>query len=372
MSGATTELNLATAVDSDDNADYLTIGLANSLRTVDALFNNVTGHTHGGAHQGGPVSPAAGSLPGTAITDGTITNAKLGPDVARANLLVNGGMENWQRGTSAFSANNAYTADRWQITLVGSDTMTVQQDTVNPDLQSRYDASVTFTLGTGGGQSQLVQTLKFTDFAALSNAVVSFSARVRTSTANAVRLGVYNGSAWSYSSFHTGGGVYQTLTVSNVTLIAGSTYYASFFFALSCSAQLDNAMLVAGSQPANYAPMHPADDLARCLRYYELKQYPAGYSAALLQAFSTTGASGVLPFLVRKAITPTITFSAAGTFSLTAANFSSLACTALASNATTDAAGITPTVGSGLVAGNATILQATSGQTPTIAIEANP
>jgi hypothetical protein len=73
MSGATTELSLATAVDADDNADYLTLSLANSLRTVDALFNNVTGHTHGGAHQGGPI----GSVPITAIPDGSITSAKI-------------------------------------------------------------------------------------------------------------------------------------------------------------------------------------------------------------------------------------------------------------------------------------------------------
>src|SRR5215467_15380555 len=105
MSGSTPELNLATAVDADDNADYLTINLANSLRNIDALFNNVTGHNHGGAHQGGPVSPAAGSIPGTAITDGSITNAKLGPDVARANLLTNGGFEIWQRGNGPFVGN---------------------------------------------------------------------------------------------------------------------------------------------------------------------------------------------------------------------------------------------------------------------------
>ena len=29
-------------------------------------------------------------------------------------------------------------------------------------------------------------------------------------------------------------------------------------------------MLVVGSQPADYVPLHPADDLARCLRYYEI------------------------------------------------------------------------------------------------------
>jgi hypothetical protein len=73
MSGSTTELNLKTAVDSDDTADYLTISLADSLRSLDALYNNVTGHNHSGAHQGGPVA----SVPATAIADGSITSAKI-------------------------------------------------------------------------------------------------------------------------------------------------------------------------------------------------------------------------------------------------------------------------------------------------------
>lgn len=75
MSGSTTELSLQTAVDSDDNADYLTIALANSLRTIDGLFNNVTGHNHGGAHQGGAISASAipaGTITSTMIADGTI------------------------------------------------------------------------------------------------------------------------------------------------------------------------------------------------------------------------------------------------------------------------------------------------------------
>src|SRR4030095_10607855 len=73
MSGSTTELALKTAVDSDDTADYLTINLADSLRSVDALFNNVTGHTHSGAHQGGPIS----YIPVTSIPDGSITSVKI-------------------------------------------------------------------------------------------------------------------------------------------------------------------------------------------------------------------------------------------------------------------------------------------------------
>jgi len=60
MPGSTVELNLKTAVDSDDNADYLTISLADSLRTLDALFSSATGHNHSGAaHQGGAITTEA-------------------------------------------------------------------------------------------------------------------------------------------------------------------------------------------------------------------------------------------------------------------------------------------------------------------------
>ena len=73
MPGTTPELNLSTALDSDDNADYLTLSLANSLRTVDGLFSSTTGHTHSGAHQGGSI----GTIPAGSIPDGSITSAKL-------------------------------------------------------------------------------------------------------------------------------------------------------------------------------------------------------------------------------------------------------------------------------------------------------
>ena len=86
MSGSTPELALATAVDADDNADYLTISLADSLRTVDALFNNVTGHIHAGAHQGGPI----GLIPATAIPDGSITSAKIADGTITALDIADG------------------------------------------------------------------------------------------------------------------------------------------------------------------------------------------------------------------------------------------------------------------------------------------
>jgi hypothetical protein len=89
-------LNLATAVDADDLADYLTIAEANNLRVLDGLFNNVTGHNHGGAHQGGALAASAipdGSITSAKIQDGTITMADLAANaisqVASAALTTN-------------------------------------------------------------------------------------------------------------------------------------------------------------------------------------------------------------------------------------------------------------------------------------------
>jgi hypothetical protein len=384
MSGSTPELSLATAVDADDNADYLTINLANSLRTVDALFNNVTGHSHNGAHQGGPVAPAAGSITSGMIADGTIvaadianatiTNAKLATDTARANLLTNGGFEVWQRGGGPFTGNGTRTADApWTITLVGSDTMSVSQDGANIDSQSRLCAVATFTLGTGGGLSQLVQTIKWTEFAGLSGATVSASGRVRTSTANAVRLGVYNGSAWTYSSFHTGSGTYQTLTVPNVALLAGQTYYVAFFFAASCTAYIDNAMLVVGSVPADYAPLHPADDLARCLRYYERVSGDVTNGAITSgQCVSTTFAIAPLRYAVKKAVTPTVTLIPASNYALTQANGTQAVCTAVSSSGVGATGCELDLTATGLVAGNATTFFSSSGAQAYISVEGNP
>ena len=54
-----------------------------------------------------PATPTTGRTrghryPASTIPNGSISNAQLGPDVARANLLTNGGFEIWQRGAGPF------------------------------------------------------------------------------------------------------------------------------------------------------------------------------------------------------------------------------------------------------------------------------
>jgi hypothetical protein len=126
---------------------------------------------------------------------------------------------------------------------------------------------------------------------------------VRTATASAARAAIYDGSAWQYGSFHPGGGAYATLTVTATIGASASLAYAGVAFAASCTAYVDNAMLVVGSQYADYAPLHPADDLARCLRYYEILSPEFG-------AYANAGSQGMgygVPYKAHKPVTPTIT-----------------------------------------------------------------
>ena len=259
---------------------------------------------------------APGTVTSSAIVDGTIatadlanaavTNAKLASDTARLNLLVNGGFEVWQRGNGPFTgAGTGYSADRWAAVPGSGSTMSVSRDTANSDIAGAC-AAVTYT---HSAVSYLNQPL--TDQTAyLAGRTVTLSVRVKTSIANAVRtqFGWTNPTLLTPSTtFHTGNGQYQTLT-QTITIPTGITgLFVYVNFEASCTAYVDNATLVVGSQAADYAPLHPADDLARCLRYYEV--FATAANSFFLDGYNTAGATNYkqVPFRVLKAVTPTTT-----------------------------------------------------------------
>jgi hypothetical protein len=227
------------------------------------------------------------------------------------NLLTNGGFEIWQRGNGPFTAGGLQTTDRWQFNGAGSDTFSLSKDTANIDAGgSQACAAIAFTLGTGAGASTFGQQCRNSDGYQNAGRTYSFSIRVRTATANAVRIALWtNGSSGTISgTTHGGGGTYQTLTVTGTTSADTTIIWPQLAFLASCTAYIDNAMLVVGSQPANYAPLHPADDLARCLRYYETigtqNNYPqvSGIATAASQT-----AYGNVGYKASKPVTPTVT-----------------------------------------------------------------
>jgi|SRR5215469_848672 len=248
-----------------------------------------------GVTLGSPLTLAAGAQ---------IPNANLGPDVARANLLTNGGFEIWQRGNGPFTGGSVYTADRWITYVASGDTFSITRDTTHGDNGAGVCMAVTYTRSTGGSQIQQV----IEDVVQNRLRTFTFSVRVFQTVANSVRIGIYDSvNGFRYSPVGTTVNAYQTLTLTapigatatNITLVVD--------FQASCTAYLDNANLVVGSQPANYVPLHPADDLARCLRYYEVMG-PGSTASLCVSGFQQAGATlqGTWRY-VPKAITPTVT-----------------------------------------------------------------
>jgi hypothetical protein len=316
-----------------------------------------------------------GAVTSAKILDGTIatgdlansavTNAKLGTDTARLNLLTNPGFEVWQRGNGPFAVNGP-SADRWSINGSGT-ILSVSRNTANTDAASLACAACTVT----AYSAEMHLSQRQEDVTQLHGRTITFSARVRTSTASAVRLSVGQDSGLTYGSYHSGGGAYETLTVTAVIAVNATIASPNVTFNANCTAYVDNAMLVVGSVPADYAPLHPADDLARCLRYYELLVAASGEGQLYGQCYAATNANFSWRYRVPKAVTPTVTVSAPTTFSCQLAPGGAAATTNLTtSNATFSTVLVTATVASGLAAGNSTLLSAGAGSQ--VAVEGNP
>ena len=130
------------------------------------------------------------------------------------------------------------------------------------------------------------------------------------------------------------------------------------------------AMLVPGTVPADYMGLHPADDLARCLRYYEIVASGSG-PATVGQAQSATQAQTILAY-TQKPVAPTLTVSANSDFQLLNAAAGSVVCTGFApQNTTVNRMQVLVSVASGLVAGNATYMGGINANSKMM-LEANP
>jgi hypothetical protein len=259
------------------------------------------------------------SVTGAKIAAATIPNADLAADVFRQNLLVNGGFENWQRGVGPFSGGpftsyTGFTADRWQRYVAGSDVLTVSQVAGDTTLPGSGNFAVQFAYTAGGASgTSFYQRLTKSDGNQLSGRALTISAMINCNTPNAIGCYIQSdgtGGVITKGATNTGTG-WQLITVT-YTPVSDMTYVhcGLFFNMISCSAIVDNIMLVYGSVPCTYMPMHPADDLARCLRYYEI-QYPE------LQAYVNASGNQIgsnLFFAVVKALSPTITKTGAFSF----------------------------------------------------------
>lgn len=243
-----------------------------------------------------------------------ISNSRLAVDVQRANLLVNGGFEVWQRGTS-FNANGLTTADRW-ITQssnglagigVGRTPSTIGSHGYSLLLGQNPVSGSTFILYQG-----LIEILP-----QLLGKTITFSAWVQESHPGAIKLGLVMSGSTSpdaYSGYNSSSAA-QRLSVTMTVPLDCTALYAKFIedSANNVNVEINDATLVIGSVPGDYVPMHPADELARCMRYYERQGDSYGQTiGAGVCAGSPQGGYFVSIYKEKKPVSPTITFTQNG------------------------------------------------------------
>lgn len=287
---------------------------------------------------------------------------------ASRNLLVNPGFEVWQRGALTFTANLAYTADRWQLLLNGASTASVSQDASNVSTGSKYAVAVAYTQST---TSYLAQKLE--DLTGLRGRTLTFAADVKASVVGAFRLDVYDGTTRTAGTYHSGGGGFERLSVTVAIPAAATLVQVELVLGGSGTVYLDNATLYIGSAPVAYAPLNPAEDLVRCQRYtFIAGGLDTAEVAGPAMCYAATTALGFVRFPVEMAVAPTMTLSAVSDWAVYSAALALTTCTGLTSATNRRGARLAITVAAGLVAGNASFVVVNNTTAARMIFEANP
>jgi len=234
----------------------------------------------------------------------------------RKNLIINGGFDVWQRGTS-FTSLNGYGADRWKCWV--SNVSKAQELLPNGDT-----ANVLVSTGDATNIHHITQAIE-NGVNNLSGKTVTVSCYAKASvgfTANFARLRGYTtgggtthttGSAavttsWTKFSF--------TYTFGNITADALSNYMMLYIFAdipNNINVSVAQVQLELGSVATDFEHRSYGEELALCQRYYQKH-----ISGDLYTGFGYTHKDRIYGYRYIKPmrIPPTLSYSALGHFSI--------------------------------------------------------
>ena len=264
------------------------------------------------------------------IADGTITTDDiLASDVVslksgRKNLIINGGFDVWQRGTS-FSASGEHGADRWWWST--ADTISVNKTTF-----TEQQNAISIAKSTTTDPCYLAQSVEDVRTAAGKNVTISFYAKADASTTLKV---------WGYQIFGSGGSSTVLIPVQTDTLTTTWTKY-SFTFALPSvegktigtnsnlrmsiqygadntwtgTGYLANVQLELGSVATDFEHRSYGEELALCQRYFEIIKPNVLYSPISLGFARTTTNARCDVAYTEKRGSPTISYSNATHFGI--------------------------------------------------------
>ena len=243
----------------------------------------------------------------------------------RKNLIINGGFDVWQRGTS-LTASSSYLADRWVNGT--SEAQSRQAFTVG---QTEVDGNPTYYhRGGGGGSAYYGLDHKIENVGTLSGKEVTLSYWMKGSSA-------FTNAPYRSQNFGSGGssGVEAALSTSSITTswarythtftfpsISGKTVGASSFSQLNVFranianivVDIANVQLELGSVATDFEHRSYGEELALCQRYFYAAAGQAGIPFIAGAAYSTTGLYMTYNLPVPPRASPTITIS--GSFNI--------------------------------------------------------
>jgi hypothetical protein len=259
--------------------------------------------------------------------------------VSSGNVIINGAFDFWQRGTS-FTADGAYTADRWVMALSGA-TATTSRQTFTPgqtDVPGNPSYFLRFAVSTGDNAARIEQRIEDVTISSGQTYTLSFWAKGTNPAGGVVEV-------FSRQEFGTLGSAGNSVSQGTITLtgswqrftktftydsVTGKTINAANFYGFDIrqpsadtgpaawTLDLANVQLEAGPT-ANVFRRNANSlqgELAACQRYYYESATTVSYFCVGSVATSTD-TTFAFPLPVRMRVAPSLSVSAAGDFLLT-------------------------------------------------------
>jgi len=250
------------------------------------------------------------------------TGGAAAPYVAGKNGIINGGMDIWQRGTSGFTTNNIYTADRWYSQYSGSTTFSQDSSIVPTGLLYSLKA----TIGGSAANVAFYQAIETLNAIRYAGQTVTLSAWIARSDAGQayINLGYSTSTdtavtgSWTQITSIASSNVFSTTssmvryilsfvvpsTAKSLLITIGN---ATTSVAASGTFNFTGVQLEAGSvaTPFSRAGGTLQGELSLCQRYYERVTSEQLYGVfGMGKAYDTGTLQIVVPFKVTKRTAP--------------------------------------------------------------------
>lgn len=263
-----------------------------------------------------------------------------------SNLLINGNMDVWQRGTSFTQNDDLYIADRWNALQEANSSWTFARDTDVPSSGSRY--SLKCSNATANNQAAIVQILEGKDAMPLANQNVSLSFYAKTTgleisnlrcailswtgtedsvTSDVISAWAQNGTNPTWATNWTMENVpanlaltnsWQRFTIENVAIdtsgvknIAVVIWVDDGTITSGDDFWVSQVQLNVGGTAADFSPRPYAQEESLCQRYY-IRIRDTGQSYSHFATGFVTGINFQVAVPVTLRTTPTVTASGIG------------------------------------------------------------